>query len=67
MTKEQLAIRGHYLRQLHTILKPFFYHIGRSERLPALSAQDGFYLARTSSKNVEGHSTWRKNVHVSRR
>ncbi len=46
----QLAIRAHYVRQLQSILKPFFNHTGRSERLPLLSAQDGFYLGRTSSK-----------------
>ena len=43
----QLAIKGHYLRQLQSILKPLFYHIGRSERLLLLSAQDGCYLWRT--------------------
>lgn len=46
----QLAIRAHYLGQLQSILKPFFNHTGRSERSPLLSAQDGFYLVRTSSK-----------------
>lgn len=45
-----LAIRGHYLTQLQSILKPFLYHVGRSEGLPRLSAQDGFYLVRMSSK-----------------
>lgn len=42
-----LPIRGPYLRQLQSILKPFFYHIGRSERWPLLSAQDGLYLVMT--------------------
>lgn len=47
----QLAIKGHYLRQLQSILKPFFYHIDRSERLPLLSAQDGCYLLGTVVKH----------------
>lgn len=57
-----LPIRGPYLRQLQSILKPFFYHIGRSERWPLLSAQDGLYLVMTRLNMTR---SVRKNVHVS--
>lgn len=53
----KLAIRSHYLKQLQSTLKLFFYHIGRSERLPLLSAQDECYL----SSNLAAPSMWLKN------